>query len=467
MPRRLSRLSLLLVLALTWCVQRDARAFASSTRLRTARDAAQVALAPLHVDAPDPIVVGASVRVSAEGLPPGARVDLSWGTIRSRWLVEDGHRVHGTRATATVDWIGASIVEADGWLRATIEVPEDFGGSHTVTASVDGRPVARGDIVISPTVTLQPTSGPVATPIELRITGMDPRSIDEPVMVKWDQHEMGVVTAVGTSGSAVARFRAAGPVGTHTVSLNQGSAPTFTFVTTSGLVRDIDAESFSPQPMTTELEVAGTLAFLEPSQGPGGTRTVLRGEGFAPDQAFTLSWETSIRPRRGGKVETEETVLASVRADPDGRFAQPVTIPDDFGGAHALILRDGRQQVARVHFFLETAVVDMRPRSGAAGTPVSVRLRGVGWTDHDGHYLLTYDNAYLEAFGDVNRHGDVVVTFTATGEPGAHVVDLYPGISRDDRAAAPAYTRLPHLSYAEDHPGSRLPAIRLTFVVTP
>ena len=51
--------------------------------------------------------------------------------------------------------------------------------------------------------------------------------------------------------------------------------------------------------------------------------------------------------------------------------------------------------VARAHFVIETSIVDMSPRSGPAGTPVTIHLKGVGWTEYDNIYVATYDNAYM------------------------------------------------------------------------
>ena len=41
-------------------------------------------------------------------------------------------------------------------------------------------------------------------------------------VVNWDNNNVGWVSAVGTRGSAIARFRAAGPVGDHIVKLYTG-----------------------------------------------------------------------------------------------------------------------------------------------------------------------------------------------------------------------------------------------------
>ena len=92
-------------------------------------------------------------------------------------------------------------------------------------------------------------------------------------------------------------------------------------------------------------------------------------------------------------------------------------------------MRQGDERVARVYFVVETSIVEMSPRLGPAGTPVTIHLKGVGWTNIDNIYVATYhDNAYMGYACGFNSRGDVVINFTSTGQPGVHLIDLYPGI---------------------------------------
>ena len=49
---------------------------------------------------------------------------------------------------------------------------------------------------------------------------------------------------------------------------------------------------------------------------------------------------------------------------------------------------------------------------------------------------------------------------------GTHVIDLYPGIYQGPSTEPQQLYRLPQLTYADDHPGNRIPALRFTFEVT-
>ena len=108
----------------------------------------------------------------------------------------------------------------------------------------------------------------------------------------------------------------------------------------------------------------------------------------------------------------------------------------------------------------------MTPASGPAGTPVTIHLKGVGWTEYDNIYVATYDNAYMGYACGFNTQGDVVIHFAAAGAPGEHLIDLFPGIYQGPSTEQQLLYRLPQLTYADDHPGNKIPALRFKFEVT-
>jgi hypothetical protein len=64
-----------------------------------------------------------------------------------------------------------------------------------------------------------------------------------------------------------------------------------------------------------------------------------------------------------------------------------------------------------------------------------------------------------------NSQGDVIINFNAAGSPGMHLIDFYPGIYQGPDNEQQLY-RLPQLTYADDHPGNKIPALRFAFDVT-
>ena len=431
--------------------------------------------------------VGADVVAKATGLPAGKTVDLTWATVTGGWVVEDYYRFRGKKYEDATISLGTFTVDSAGVLDARFTIPEDYGGVHEVLALIDGKPIAQNGIEVTQSFELTPASGPVGTPIELRVKGLGWRTMESTWVVNWDNNLVGFVSAAGTKGSAVARFRAAGPSGEHVVRILTGyqgqgylnyeqspvahlPRPQFTFRTMPGHPPSVTAfaEPYQRQPVPkTEVQVADATLSLDRTQGPVGSRVMLRGAGFPTNSSLQLAWQTYVGSRVSGNgFEPQEQEFGSVKVGSDGRIESPLTIPDDLGGLHGLALRDGDKTLARAFFVIETSIVSISATSGPVGTPVTIHLKGVGWTEYDNIYVATYDNAYMGYACGFNSQGDVVINFHATGTPGIHIIDLYPGIYQGPPTETQLLYRQPQLTYADDHPGNKIPALRFTFEVT-
>jgi hypothetical protein len=430
-------------------------------------------------------VVGSEVRVTAEGLPPGRKVDLLWHTVRGGWVIEDYYHFRGKKFTETTESLGQFAVDSDGRLDGRFRIPEDYGGVHELTVADNGVTLAQGGIEVGQTFELHPAEGPLGTPIELRVKGLGWRTMESTWVINWDNQEVGWVSATDTRGTAVARFRASGAVGDHHVRVYTGymgqgylnheqapnaylPRPSFVFrVTPGNVAASAYAEPYPKQPVpAAEGSEENARISLTPTQGPVLTSASLRASGLPPNTAVSLIWGTWEGSRVSGNgFEAKETELTKLAVDADGKLETSLTIPDDLGGLHSVSVRAGKETLARAYFVIETSIVSISPTSGPAGTPVTIHLKGVGWTEYDNIYVANYDNAYMGYVCGFNSRGDVVINFTAAGSPGVHLIDFYPGIYQGPEGSQQLY-RLPQLTYADDHPGNRIPALRFAFEVT-
>ena len=103
--------------------------------------------------------------------------------------------------------------------------------------------------------------------------------------------------------------------------------------------------------------------------------------------------------------------------------------------------------------------------SGPVGTTFTVNLKGIGWTETSNIMHIVYDNSYIGYACGFNSQGDLTIYMQATGAPGMHYIDLYPGIYKGVNET-PDNFRMPQLTYEADHPGEDLPAFHFAFEVT-
>ena len=141
-----------------------------------------------------------------------------------------------------------------------------------------------------------------------------------------------------------------------------------------------------------------------------------------------------------------------------GRHAEEnITVPDGLGGWHAVQLVQGGNAMAQVPFFVKRSFAGQgvsRP-SLHAGQHFTIHLKGLGWTQLDNTIAVDYDNAYIGYGCGFNCQGDTVLDMVASGEPGTHLIDMYPLIyTQQPSYANTPYGMIPMLCYAPICPGS-------------
>jgi hypothetical protein len=208
----------------------------------------------------------------------------------------------------------------------------------------------------------------------------------------------------------------------------------------------------------------GELVATPQSSGVGELALV-RSEGLEPGKSYRLHWTRVIGNRMSGAGwEESSTVVAESQANGSGRAEFRFNVPDDLGGAHGLWIDTGSAEKSGTYWVTPTAF-PLDVSRGPVGTTFTVHLKGVGWTETANIYHLAYDNNYIGYACAFNSQGDVDIPIKASGAPGWHFIDLYPGIYRGAETR-PNNFRIPQLTYAQDHPGEDLPAFHFAFEVT-
>ena len=436
--------------------------------------------------------IGDTVEVTGGGYTAGAGVDLVWYTVQGRYELLGGTEFVGQTYDDFFGIVAFTVADSDGTIHTSFVVPNDFGGAHDVRVRVNGREVSQASLTIEPTIFLVPEKGPVGTPIELHIIGVDCRPSMNTWHILYDNRYLGMASAVTTRGTAVARFRATGPVGPHVIgawnnSFNNspylawdtgpfrdipGPGTELVFVTTDDPgpgepVIDDFAASDAPWPSLT---TGPARLELSTDRGIPGTPTTLHASGLPASSDVGIRWWTTVGNRiTAGGYEEHAEPLARVRTDASGAFSWDFFIPDDLGGQHRIDVVVDDAVAGATGVVILPMLVTFEPRRVRAGEHVDLHIKGLGWTTFDNTYTVTYDNAHIGYVCGFSTNGDIRFKLTAVGAPGTHLIDFYPTIYRSTdpgRMPRGVYS-VPQLTYTDDHPGRRTPAIRLSLEILP
>jgi len=462
-------------------------------------------LATLHVS-PESGPAGTAITISGSA-QPNTPVNLQWltwdGSYQTETTAETVAYKQRTFADKRVD-IGTVMADGQGQFTSEFTIPEDYGHLHDIRALVDSQDVARGAFQIQLAATATPSSGPIGTPIHVRVTGLNPNLFSGSTLaLRYDNAYTGVLTAATTNGTAEATIRASGTLGDHAIFIGAGTVPSylnihqspydflyanlpdgegfkFAFTTTADNGAPPDELEWpaasavhtpaATDPRTTFEPLASPTgsASLSPASGTIQSTTRLTATGLQPDKDVVLVWVTA----RGNRVSDSgwdlvSGTIGSGHTDAQGGLTNDVSIPDDLGGWHMLKLVQDQAVMTQTPFYVERSLVSVSPAELKSGETVTIHAKGLGWTELDNGFAVTYDNAFVGYACGFNSNGDVTMPLVATGGPGTHLIDLYPMVyNGQDRK--PWYWA-PVLTFANDFPalglGYRLPAYRLAITV--
>lgn len=456
--------------------------------------------------------VGDSFTITGDGLPAGKKVEFFWSTVEAAYatkVLPDNIEYHERKYDEKRLRLSEATVDPRGRVSARFTAPDDFGEVHDLYAVIDGKDVARGGFRILRSATITPTEGPVGTPITVTVKGLSWRGFEQFMALRYDNKYTGEISAVTTKGSAVFQFRAAGPAGKRVIQLNNSTAYApgaylntqqspqayiyshldnqqefrFVFNVTKDAGPPPDtlhwpeasrvAQLKADAPRTTmsvKPESVGPVT-LSPSTGAVNSQAILRATGLPPNTEVGLFFVTARGNRMtpsGWNLDSVPMSRATTKAD--GSLDKTITIPDDLGGWHTVKLIAGERLLAEVPYYVEQSLVKVTPKRVKVGEPFTIQIKGVGWTELDNTVAVTYDNATMGYACGFNSNGDVTINLVASGQPGTHLIDIYPAIYKG-RDRVPWNYQTPFLTYARDFPalshGYRLPSYRLAIEVVP
>jgi len=433
-----------------------------------------LSVAPLHGKAGTPFTVTGSA------LPPNQDFQLVWVAVDGRWNV-DGPYYKGREYVPVAYEMAKVRSDAQGRVQASFATPDDFGFDHDIVLQQDDRLLTQAGYSVDMTVEISPKSGPVGTPITVEVKGMGSQLQFNSWHLLYDNSITGWISTVTTRGAATFTIPAAGHAGDHVVEVHHGQftfpyrntqqspnpdRPTFaaTFTVTPGAPVLPAAPERQAQTNIRVLPPQGELVSTPRFSGAGEPVKVT-GTGLEPGRSYTLNWTRVIGNRiDGGGWQNNSIPVGEARAGQDGSIEFNIATPDDLGGTHGLWIEDGAEKKIGTHL-IKTTALPLSVSRGPAGTALTIHLKGVGWTETANIMHLVYDNAYIGYACAFNSQGDIEIFMKATGAPGWHFIDLYPGIYKGTETDLSNY-RMPQLTYAADHPGEDLPAFHFAFEVT-
>jgi hypothetical protein len=453
-----------------------ASAFGPEVKLGEARDGyvGRLDVEPIHGKAGEPFTV------TGVNLPPNQQFQLIWRTVNGRWKVDEPS-YKGREYVPAAYQMGNVKSDASGKFKASFVTPEDFGFGHDVMLQQGGRLLNQAGYSIDMTVDVSPKNGPPGTPISVSVKGIGWRTLYNSWDLMYDNNFTGWMSAVTTHGSAKFTIPATGLAGDHVLEVVHGDftfpyrnpeqnpapgRPRFTTlfrITPGAAVLPVPAEQ-QAQKTIRVLPPQGELV-TTPHFSAVGEPVKVSGQGFEPGKMYKLNWTHVAGSRVSGKGYEEGTQeIAQAKADSSGRIEFSIKTPDDLGGTHDLWVQDGAKKKTGTHLIKSTAL-PLDIGKGPVGTKFTVHLKGIGWTETANIMHVVYDNNYTGYACAFNSQGDVTIYIQATGAPGWHYIDLYPGIYKGDERE-PNNFRIPQLTYAADHPGEDLTAFHFAFEVT-
>lgn len=197
------------------------------------------------------------------------------------------------------------------------------------------------------------------------------------------------------------------------------------------------AAAASPAKSEAPLEITGKFA-LAPNHGGWGTKVTATASGLKAQTSYDVIWTTvngswqlsADKTEYKGRVYTPaQKVLTKATTDTAGGFVTTFAVPEnDFGFQHDVLVKATGEEIIRNKSGFDVDLqVSISPRSGPAGTPITIEARGIGWRQLENSWLVSYDNNFTGWISSVTTKGYAKAVIPATGAVGTHVITVLHG----------------------------------------
>ena len=426
---------------------------------------------------------GTPVVAKASGLKAQTAYDVVWTTVDGTWKLSPDKSEHKGRDYAPVQVPLKSVTtDAAGAFTFTFTAPKEFGFGHDVLV-IDPAAKAiknKSGFDVDMEVSISPTSGPVGTPITVEARGIGWRQLENSWLLSYDNAFTGWLSSVTTKGFARFVVPATGAPGGHILTILHGDF-TFPYLNMQQSPAPdrpqfhipftvTDGPAVLPPPVAQQVlpilpaKPVDKGIYATPASNYVGAPAAFVGKGLPANSDVELVWTTMTGNRSISGFDETVATLGKTRTDASGGFNWSFTVPSDLGGSHKVVAKIGGAPVAETLFIIQVSAFPLAASHGPSGTKVDLHLKGVGWTETAQIYHLVYDNAYSGYVCGFNTAGDVVMNFVISGAKGWHYIDVYPGIYRTTETR-PQNSKVPQLTFADDHPAESLPAFHWAFLI--
>jgi len=291
--------------------------------------------------------------------------------------------------------VGTDTTDTNGAFAGfTFTVPASTKGTHTISGRDTTVSSPTVNFIVSPEITVSPTSGAVGDTVTVSGTGFGG---SKTITITFD-----AVTMTSTSTSSSGTF----------------SATTFAVPEASRGTHTVKAQDSSANYDTATFTVSASIT-INPTSGPSGTNITITGDGFGASRPVTITYS-------GTAVTTNPP---SVTTNSAGYFTATFAAPVGAAGNYAVAASDGTDTATATFVSTTDATISQTTTTTAPGyVGMSLTITGTGFTPSHAitvTYSLTATETDTLATMTSDASGNFTILFTIPASvAGAHTITV-------------------------------------------